>query len=272
MNEQDEIMIIDYLNGNLSEADSKLFDKRCQEDKSFFAEVEAFKNAKLAAFLGGQVRVKDVIKDEAQIFKQEQNREAIITHLPEANNFKLWIWRSVAAAFLVGVGLWGFKTFGSSKMDTEGLFADNFKALQEIPITRFRSDGVLKIDSAFKLRHDAATLELAVKALDFYSKPDYPASIEVFNQIKVSDDTLSLCKATALLGATRAQEAQILLSKLAQNGKGYTKPFAQWYLAMSLLKQGNKVDFMHALQTIISTPNHPYLRDAQRLLAQVVGN
>ncbi len=275
LNEEDIQLIMTYINGSLSEAEALLFEERHQKDVLFRTEVAAYEEAKLAAFVGGQSRIKAILKDEAEKYQEENS--AVKQKQAKIIPFRAWIlskWtpmeRGVAAAFLIGVCLWAINYFQKPKRDTSQLFVANFNASFEgIPITRYRGKDDLKIDSFFRQRHDSATLQLAINALDAYAQKNYNASIEALNKIQALDDTLSLCKATALLASDKAQEAQTILTALTQNGKGYTQPFAEWYLALAYLKQGNLTTCHIWLEKIIAMPNHPYKQEAHRLTTQL---
>jgi tetratricopeptide (TPR) repeat protein len=267
MNDRDNELIFNHINGSLTDADSLLFEQRHQEDAAFRAEVEAYKDAALAAFLGGQSTIKNILRDEAaqyqaEIAEKKQPKVKIVA-------LNQWILRGIAATLLIGVSWWAIRYFETPKVDAQRVFAQNFTPLSELPITFYRSDNVVKIDTLFRQRHDSLTLKQAVKALDLYARKDYTASIEAFNQITATDDTLTLCKATALLATDKPQAAEELLKTLAQNGKGYPQPFAEWYLAMVYLQQGNRAECRVWLDKIIATPNHPYRTNAQELSKKV---
>ncbi len=269
LTDRDNELIFNHINGSLTDADSRLFEQRYQEDAAFRAEVEAYKDAALAAFIGGQSKIKDVLRDEAAKYQAENTEtKQPATQQPEVKiiAFNPWILRGVAATLLIGVSWWVIRYFETPKADTQQLFATHFTPLAELPITFYRSDNVVKIDTFFKQRHDSLTLKQAVKALDLYARKDYAASIEAFNQITISDDTLTLCKATALLATDKPQAAQALLKTLAQNGKGYAQPFAQWYLALAYLKQGNVVESRVWIEKIKATVGHPFKTDAEALI------
>ena len=110
---------------------------------------------------------------------------------------------------------------------------------------------------------------MAINALDAYAQKNYNASIEALNKIQVPDDTLTLCKATALLASDKAPDAQTILTALTQKGKGYTQPFSEWYLALAYLKQGNLTPCHIWLEKILKIPNHPYKQEAQLLSTQL---
>jgi predicted Zn-dependent protease len=260
LTDRDNELIFNHINGSLTDADRLLFDQRYQEDAAFRAEVAAYKDATLAAFLGGQSKIKNILRDEAaqyqaEIAEKEQKEVKIVSLNP-------WILRGVAATFLIGISWWAIRYFETPKVDTQQLFAKNFTPLAELPITFYRSDNVVKMDTLFKQRHDSLTLKQAIKALDLYARKDYAASIEAFNQITTTDDTLTLCKATALLAIDKPQAAQELLKNLAQNGKGYPQPFAEWYLALAYLKQGNLAESRVLMEKIKATAGHPFKADA----------
>ncbi len=268
LTDRDNELIFNHINGSLTDADRFLFDQRYQEDAAFRAEVAAYKDAALAAFLGGQSTIKNILREEAAQYQAEiaekQRKEVKIVRLNP------WILRGIAATLLIGVSWWAIRYFETPKANTQQIFAKNFTPLTELPITFYRSDNVVKIDTLFRQRHDSLTLKQAVKALDLYARKDYAQSIEIFNQIKATDDTLALCKATALLAIDKPQAAQEMLKNLAQNGKGYPQPFAEWYLALAYLKQGNQAEYRVLLDKIIAAPNHPYRANAQELSKELM--
>lgn len=264
LTDRDNELIFNHINGSLTDADRLLFDQRYQEDAAFRAEVAAYKDAALAAFLGGQSKIKNILREEAAQYQAEivekERKEVKIARLNP------WILRGIAATLLIGISWWAFRYFEKPKADTQQIFAKNFTPLTELPITFYRSDNIVKIDTLFRRRHDSLTLKQAVKALDLYARKDYSASIEAFNKIKVTDDTLTLCKATALLAIDKPQAAQELLKNLAQNGKGYPQPFAEWYLALAYLKQGNRAECRVWIEKIKASAQHPFKDNAKALI------
>jgi hypothetical protein len=260
LNDADNQLIFSNINGDMTDAERALFEQRCQEDAAFRAEVAAYDDAKSAAFIGGRARVKDILKQEAAQFRAEQPTLKIV-HL------RTWILRGAAATLLMGVGLGVFQYVKKQKVDN--LYADNFKPLDNAVITRFRGNDSLKIDAAFRLRHDAATLALSEKAFDAYSNKEYAKSITFFNQVKTADDTLDLYKANAFLAVNDVEKATIIFTNLTLNGKGYTKEFSTWYLALTYLKQEKRAECSAILQQIMATPTHPFYREASQLVQQM---
>jgi hypothetical protein len=259
LNEDDIQLIFNHLNGSLTDAEHTLFEQRYQKDATFRAEVAAYEKAKLASFIGGQSKIKDILKDEAAKYKAEQEQAKNVKIMP----LRTWILRGVAAATLIGIASLVFQYMQKQKLET--LYISNFTPFENEVITHFRGNEGLKIDTAFQLRHDSATIELAKKAFDLYSSKQYLESLTIFNQIKTADDTLSLYKANAFLAATKTNEAMNILTDLSANGKGYTKAFSEWYLALAYLKQGNKATCISVVQKIMTYPHHPFFKEAKQL-------
>jgi hypothetical protein len=266
INEEDLQLIHKNINGTLTDAESSRFEERCQKDPVFRAEALAYDEAKLAAFVGGQSRIKDILKDEAAKYQAENNKnepkEAKVVPLT------MWILRGIAASFLLGVGFWTLNYFQKSQLDITKL-VDITYAFTETPIAKVRGDEPLTIDNRFQKRHDSLTIQKTAVAIDFYYKKNYPASIAAFNQITVPDDTLALSKATALLYNNNIQEAQSILIALTQNGKDFTKEYAEWYLALSYLKDHKTDESRALLQKIHAQSAHKFYREAGETLGKM---
>jgi hypothetical protein len=267
LNDKDSNLIFSFINGELTDAEKELFDKRCKEDISFCAEVEAYKDAKLAAFMVGQSNIKDILKEEAAKYQEQQNK--IIQSPAKVVSLNTWLLRGVAAIFLFGTCWWAFQYFTTPKYDSNQLFIQNFKDFEDLPITRYRSDNVLKIDENFSHRHDSVTIKQSIVALDFYAQKNYKSSIQSLEQIKVIDDTLSLCKAVAYISMDKTLESEIILKKLIQKGNGFTKAYAEWYLALLYLKNEKIAESRVLLSKIQSESSHPFYSTSKDLLKEL---
>jgi hypothetical protein len=258
LNEDDIQLIIDYVNGMLTGTELTQFEQRCQNEAAFRAEVERYEEAKLAAIVGGKAKIKAILKDEAAKYQAEQ-----VAENGKIVPLRVWILRGVAAATLIGAAWWALQYF--QKSDTTTLYATHFMPLKNDVITQFRDTEDMKIEEAFRLRHDTATLTLAKKAFQAYARKEYGESITYFNQIQTPDDTLTLYKANAFLAINHTSEANALLTQLSTNGKGYTQPFAEWYLALAYLKEKRVSACQALLIKIKATPNHPFVKEAEKL-------
>ena len=260
LGKMDNELIFNHINGTLTDAERLLFDQRCQENPAFRAEVVAYEDAKKAAFIGGQSKIKDILKDEAAQYNAEQGQAKKVKIVP------LWTWilRGVAASLVVGMGLWAIRYF--EKPNTEELFLKHFSPLKNDIVTIFRGEDSILIEESFRLRHDTAYLKLAQKALLLYSENNYTKSILAFNQINELEDSLLLFKSNAYLALDSTTQALNLLTKLTAQSKGDTKGFSEWYLALIYLKQQRIPECQALLKNVIaSPPNQKYLELAEVL-------
>ncbi len=285
LNDLDNSLIFNHINGSLTEADQLLFDKRYQEDTDFRAEVAAYEDAKLAAFFGGQSRIKDLLKEEAAKYQAEsaalnvetpQDLNAIddakspVEYTRKAEktgkivSINPWILRGIAASLLIGI-TWLTMTYFKNQT-TQNHLAQHLKPLPNDVVTYFRGNDSIEIEKKFKARHDDPTLQLAKKAFDYYSNKQYTESIAAFNSINNKDDTIALYRANAYLATNQTDAAIMIFNELSTQGKGYTKPYAEWYLALAHLKKDNTTEGKSLLERIKNTPNHPFAAEAQLLL------
>lgn len=268
LEEEDIQLIVKYLNGSLTTAESLLFEQRRQNDALFRTELVAYEEAKLAAFVGGKSRIKSILQDEATKYKREntEKEEKYAKIVP----MRAWILRGVAAAVLIGILFGVLNYFTSTKIDTAQLFANNFKPFDNEIITNFRGDrDSLKVDPVFQQRHERATIQLAAQAFEFYNAKNYDESLTYFNKITTPDDTLTLYKANILLSLGKIEDAKKLFINLQNQGKGNTQSLAEWYLALILLKENNLESSRKLIFKLANSDNHPFKKEAIELERQI---
>lgn len=63
--------------------------------------------------------------------------------------------------------------------------------------------------------------------------------------------------------------SNIILTTLSQNGKGFTKEYAEWYLALSYLKDNDINKGRVLLQKVHAQISHKYYKEAGEVLEQL---
>ncbi|MCY7351671.1 MAG: tetratricopeptide repeat protein [Cytophagaceae bacterium] len=90
------------------------------------------------------------------------------------------------------------------------------------------------------------------------------------NSDQPNPDSLRLQEAITALQRQDTQTALNTLQALTQKSPGHWPASAQWYLALTYLQTNQRDQSISLLQQIAALRGHPYQREAQRLLGELV--
>jgi anti-sigma-K factor RskA len=242
MNEQDYILIDDYLSGLLDAATQQQVEERIATDAAFataLAETQkmlewvrreparrAFKETN--AVLGTEFFAETAEKTE---------KKAIVVPMTQTR----W-WAAAAAVLLLAAAVW---FVGRPPADLYPQYA-----MHTPPSLTVRSNG----DQL------AATAETAFK------RADYAAALSALQQLaaqRPDDPTIQFYTGVCYLELQRASEARQVFTSLAQ-GSTVWRDEAKWYVALTHLKEKNTAACVEALSAIQSGEDR--YETAQRLL------
>jgi tetratricopeptide (TPR) repeat protein len=111
-----------------------------------------------------------------------------------------------------------------------------------------------------------------VEALRFYQQKDFPAAIDLFNEVIANDPTNAAVRfyiAISYIETNQVDKAIINLEEIINNGKNLYIEHAQWYLGLCLLKINQTDQAIELFRNMAYDTNNYYRNDASRLLNQI---
>jgi FimV-like protein len=216
-------LIDKFITNSLNEEEQKIFDDLMANDEDFQKEVRLVENLqKVAEF-----------EDDAETRQLIADFEA--SHHPKPNKFNRKIWLVAASIALLAVLTY---IFTDSKVDSQLLFAENFKPYQNVvhPIVR-----------------SAEQADLKTEAFKAYENGAYKRALELFDLLHrdTGEPFYLFYKANALLALNRPEEA-ITAFKNHLKTKDTLVEKTYWYLAMAYLKSGDTDMARKSLQEVVS--------------------
>lgn len=114
-----------------------------------------------------------------------------------------------------------------------------------------------------------------VQFLTFYSEKNYAAALNMWDSLSTGmqqNDNNRFVKALCFLALDHDMEAQNLLESIIQNNKSRYVQAAQWYLALTYLKQNYKESCVKILNVILKFEDHQYFEVARNLNFELLKN
>lgn len=234
-------MIDDYIRGTLSQSDNSNFEKALANDPRLQLKV------KFCRELHESSNESDINALRATL--SIAHSTSILAH----NRFRKILYASAAACFAIIIAI--SITLISRIPKHEELFANHFNPYQLIGETR--SGG------------EDSNNSLSAIANSYYDKKHYDTTItELTNHLQSDPDDIQarLLLASVYLEANYALLAQAILEDLlVDNIEVHYKEISRWYLALSILKQGN-VDEVKPILAEIENENGFYSAKARSIL------
>ncbi|MEO8773590.1 MAG: tetratricopeptide repeat protein [Gelidibacter sp.] len=227
MQEQDYIQFDTYLSGNLDAESVQIFEDRLTSDAEFKRAFDDFKQAErfLEHQFNNEEKTQSFKGNLEQISSGYFKKEAA----PEAKAIRIKPWYySVAAAVILLFGVVIAQQFSNPTYDD------------------FANYGTISLTVR------GAENDLKAKAEKAFNQKDYRDAEKHLSQLLQNDQDnieLQLYKAVCLVELNKYEEADALYQKVIQSPSVYTSK-AKWYLALSKLKQKEKVESIQVLKSV----------------------
>lgn len=252
-----------YHHGILTDIEQKEFDQLMLTDKEFAAELEDYD------FLLDGFDMLALEDFETNIQSWEQKHTIQVAELADtkivsigngtnkARKFNFQRFIAVAAA-IVGIAFLplAYSLFFSSTDAYNELFSP------PAPI------GIVRGGENLEAKENAKNF-----ALGFYLKKDYPRAIELLNTY-IDEYGDKEYEAIFFLGVSQMttenfKAASMSFEHVLEGDKGYFAQGAEWMLALTQYKLGNKVNAIRYAEKIVADPNHNYYNAAKEFLTLV---
>ncbi len=250
------ILIEDYLRGNLSEDDKRLFEDRLKTDPDFAEEFELTKRLE-NAIVNDEIdnfreKLKSIHKD---LYPEPENE---ISDTKKLFNTALKYWKIAAIIFIVLIPLTVimYIMINDSRSNSE-IFYKNYK----------RYPAFCKNRSTIEYVNDSIFHE----CMNFYQGGDFTGAVGCLKDI-VENDEKNIC-ASFFLGIsyieiTNYNRAINSFEYVVKSKDTLYSQQAEWYLALCFIKIGKTNDARSVLQKIINNDGF-YLDKAVKLLNEI---
>jgi len=221
-------IIDDYLFNKLSDTERMDFEKKLSENESLQRQVELRRNIiKGAKSLG-----RDKMKKRLKNIHLEVNRPSTLPR-------RIWPFLSgMVAAIVLLVGSWAY--FSSATDNSpKGLFAANYQPYE------------LSLTSRDKTTEEITELNA------LYNNKEYKAALPLFEKALAQnpkDARMLLGAGISLLELDNSEKARSYLLRILAAQDLRLSDTANWYIAMSFLKEGNSLEAQAALETLADNP------------------
>lgn len=270
MNENDIILIEQYYQNMLNDAEKRAFEQRMSVDADFQKEVVAYGKVFRAIQQEGRALLKAHLQEWSAIDKPDPGR-------------RRWMKVTVLAAILLGGAWWllyhntalekletppapptglepptiappaiepdspGKQVPAQAKPDPTKIYASNFKPYTD-----------KELSNVYTLGNDNGSASNLKTFLLHYVNGRYEQALtsyeELNDRVKNSDKAL-LLRANALLATNQADAAMLSLEQILKTENSPYQDDARWYLAMYYLKKGKISAVREQLRRIIEHPD-----------------
>jgi tetratricopeptide (TPR) repeat protein len=228
-----------YLSGALPAKESEQLEEQMEEDPFIRQEFEDFIRIKKLGYAAGRMAEKEALHAISSSRHQGRLRRRRLSWLAAG---------AVAASLLILLALSSIR-FAPSSPTPQELFASHF-VMPETPATL----GALE-DSLFHLANLAFDQEEYSQALAIYQ------SINSSGLSALDQSQLRLYEGLCQLTLGEPASARTSFAQARQHPEQ-----AEWYLALSWLKEGKPVQAADAMRAIVRQPNHFYQEKAGEVL------
>ena len=256
MKEGDLNLVDQYLNGTLSGEELLAFEARLKEEEALAQALALEKKARRAIWVDGADKLRAELDQSGEELLQEEKPED--RRLPLLRRIS-WVRMAAAAVILIVGSLLVLRVLlpktSSPYSNMNTLLAEQ---IADVPSPYDGQRGGDISDSIW------------TKASQAYVEADWLAAQRIFET--VSQDAEKYSDAQFYLGLIALQkkaatEAVDYFQTIPENSVFSDR--AQWLLALSYLQLGQEDTAIQTLQTILSTSNHKFEREARELLAHL---
>jgi len=236
ISDSDIKLIENHLQGLLTPAEKIAFEKR-KSDVVFLAELDLYLKIKKSSKAIGRSQIRQVFTS--------WDKEASITKI---GSWSQMGWK-IAAGLLIAIGLIGILKIFSPSKDSAELFAEYYQPYPNLidPIQKGDASSTQSITQLYELgKYENVLAQSLTNSVDSF----YVAL--TFLQLDQSKETITILEKFAHLDGFRFRDA------------------AQWYLALSLIRNEQIESSLEVLTEISKNPNHDHLERARKLLDQLM--
>lgn len=194
------------------------------------------------------------MRDHIKAVRKEMLAEASNNSLEKGKNRSLFIWLSAAAAIFV-LCWTGWYLLNPTTINAEAIFAETYSPYLE----------------DFGSRGPNSTKDY-LQAVSAYEAKDYIVAIPLLESIlkmESQNSEVELILGDCLLSINKTEEAiEHFNAVIARKTNLYNDP-AQWFLALSYLKQNKIEACQKTLQSLIQDPQADYYKEAKALLSKI---
>jgi len=262
MNYQDEGVILDFLEGNLTNKESSDFEKELSINKELKTKVEEFKDALLAVKIAGRKDLSNKISSITDNIKEENetNNRKTIKMKNENKNNKSLLW-AVAAGFallIVGYGVGNFlKGNATDNFDPKEVFSSNYNNTSD------KTAGFLAAIAKENISTRGASPEDDEKKVMYKGEEITVAEFEAIEKLR--RDTL--LQGLKLFNSSKWRESKEILHQYTENYKEPVDDYgvALYHLAKTSLNQGLYEVASKNLDEFLTVPSEDksLIRDAE---------
>jgi hypothetical protein len=245
-----DLQLYKYLNNELNEAEKADFEAVMEADPQLKADVLWNKIADHALWNAPQENTTTQGNDTERLAFREIGKSLIEQEEKKKPNFQMYIIRAIAAILLVGTCFWLFGKM-NNPTPSEALFIKYYNA-PSIDSNLGVSDNLIWQ----KTKKDFGNQKfdgLAEKLSTLLVSPDFQQRDQAFFMQGIiylnEKESTKAIHAFAQVGATNI--------RLKQN--------AEWYTALAFLRNAQNSETKNALDKIIQTPNHEFMKEATQL-------
>jgi hypothetical protein len=230
--EQETIRMMQYLDGDLAGQDLEQLQEELAHNESARKDLKLLRE--INQFMAGSKKLafRDTLAHVRLEYQAHSRREKL----------RKISWISVAASALILSALFIWQSNFSGKKSGEALFASYYRPYPAAQITRSASSADLSLQDAF----------LA------YEQKDFEAAYNIFSVgVKGSPDSvmprfyLGICA----LETGRIHQAISLFREVSQLRQNPYRQHAEWFLALSFIKEGDSRKAIKQLEEIVTQDN-----------------
>lgn len=256
-----------YLLGDMDENERHRFEEASSNNESIQSQIKMEQKFLNTLELTADAELRKSIATVHQkmkssgILEQSSNEGAKIVQLKERKASRMLY--AVAATLAIVVAAWFVTNNSTVDINNNNLFADYYSPEQTVTNIYLSNNGVAGLTGTPENLED----RLAI-AIDQYANGSYELALRQLRAINTAfpaDKTSQFYLALSHLQLGNAGEATALLTALDHPEADFNQT-ANWYLALSLLKETKVKDAQNILNDITRNPNHRYSQKAKDLL------
>ncbi len=254
---QDIELINHYLDGTLTNPEKIRVEERLASDADFRQTYADVQDAIAAVQWGQKDRIKAILKEEqAKLTQKTVNIEA----QREPKRFALRGW--AMAASLAALAVVGYWFLSKNDLKTND-FAFDYKRNTWVEAERdtFKAKQNREVILA---QYGAIEGGKLVNGLSLYDKQVFDKAADVLLTVNISNDTLYIYQANALIKSKRAQQAISILEKIGDTNAIVSD--RNWYLAMAYLMDKNPAKAKVFLTILANDADSDFQEKAKEIL------
>jgi tetratricopeptide (TPR) repeat protein len=251
-----------YLEGQLSEEDKIAFEKMLSEDSELVAEVEEQKVINLGIAMHDLQEVKNELVEINEMVGQIKKKVKIDYDETETNPEK--------SAQIISLNSHRKKYFAAAAILVLLIIPIYFLFLQTPKTDRLFSQNFEPYPNVITHRGDDVQTDI-YKAMGLYDRGQYEDGLQLFEKIRASsnaDPRITLYTGICYLAESETDKAILLFQKVIKEGLVFNSE-ANWYLALSFVKNKQLQEAIPILENLVANPGGGYSKSAKKILHSI---